>query len=470
MKIEIMKQTTVFILLFVTLLSNSARSQCGTVVTDEQAKMMEEAQPRLRSFNNKITRGVIDVPVQLHVLRKSNRKGAIQKYRIQEAISDLNSHFINANIRFVVLDKINYIDDNRLYDFDVKYEEELGRDNDVKNVINLYIVNSISSGQISLCGYAYFPPGNDRVLMSKSCINNGSTLPHEMGHYFMLYHTHGISNNGSTDELADESNCHIAGDRVCDTPADPNISGYVDDNCRYTGKMKDPKKDYYEPDPLNMMSYSTKPCRQRFTKGQFTRINYAAINHRQYLEFPKEDVEVEAPSDVLALSGSLMLEIGGKPLPTALDINLFKSTEGYYKGTNYQLYLSNKQTVYVYVIGSNLENESNLLFPLENQSALVFKGKEKFALPGDDYMYQMDDMKGMDYLCVLYSRRPLQINNVMDDLKNVKGNFMQRLYKTLGSKLVPLNEVNYKKEESIAFSAVAKNNYIIPIVVEIEHL
>lgn len=465
-----MKQTTLFILFFVTLLSNTAKSQCGTVVTDEQIKMIEAAQPRLRSFNNKITRGVIDVPIQLHVIRKSDQKGAIQKYRVQEAISDLNSHFINANIRFVVLDEINYIDDNMLYDFDVKYEEELGRNNDVKNVINLYIVNSISNGQISLCGYAYFPPGNDRVLMSKNCINNGSTLPHEMGHYFMLYHTHGISNNGSTDELADQSNCHIAGDRVCDTPADPNISGYVDDNCRYTGKIKDPKSDYYEPDPLNMMSYSTKPCRQRFTKGQFTRMNYAALNHRQYLEFPKENVEAEAPSDILALSGSLMLEIGGKSLPTALDINLFKSTEGYYKGTNYQLYLSNQQTVYVYVIGSNLENESNLLFPLENQSALVFKGKEKFALPGDDYMYQMDGIKGMDYLCVLYSRRPLQINNVMDDLKNVEGNFMQRLYKILGSKLVPLNDVNYQKDKSISFSAVAKDNYIVPIVVEIEHL
>ena len=466
-----MKRVT-FVILMMVVFTHYANSQgCGTVVTEDQVDYMEKSQPRLRSFDGKITRGVMDIPVQIHILRKSNRKGAIQKFRIEEAISDLNSHFINAHLRFVLLDKINYIDSDLHYDFDVKYEEELGRTNDVKDVVNLYIVNSISSGQIALCGYAYFPPGNDRVMMSKSCINNGSTLPHEMGHYFMLYHTHGISNNGSTDELVDQSNCHAAGDRVCDTGADPNISGYVDANCRYTGKIKDAKGKYYEPDPLNMMSYSTKACRQNFTKGQFKRMNYAALNHRKYLKFPKPESLTSSESKKGEnLSGSLMLEIAGKSLPTSLDRNLFKSREGYYKGTNYQLYISNHQTAYVYVIGSNQKHDANVLFPLESQSALLFKGKDKFALPGNDYMYQMDDVEGMDYLCVLYSKRPLKIQSVLEDMKNVDGNFMQRLYKVLGKHVVPLNEIKYKQSNAIEFSAITRKKYIVPIVVEIEHL
>ncbi len=445
---------------------------CGAVPSADQVKAMEDALPKTRSFNGTITRGIVDVPIQIHVVRNSKGKKGIRPYRIKEAIDDLNGHFISANIRFVQLKNINYIDNDIHFDFNVKNEAELGRKHDISKVVNLYIVNSISSGQVSLCGYAYFPPGNDRVMMSKSCINNGSTLPHELGHYFMLYHTHGISNNGTTDELVKRDNCHIAGDRVCDTEADPNIAGLVDANCVYIGRKRDKKGRVFKPDPYNMMSYSTKACRQKFTKGQFKRMNYAILNHRDYLRFPPTKVTNPTPlaQKAASMSGSLMLEIAEKSLPTSLDQNLFKSKDGYYKGTNYQLFISNEQTAYVYVIGSNLKNEMNVLFPLENQSALIFKGKEKLALPGAGYMYQMDNVKGQDYVCVLYSKRPLRIEEVVGDMKQSSGNFMQRLYKVLGENVVPLNEVKYEQKEKILFSATTQNAYIVPVVVEIKHL
>lgn len=449
---------------------------CGAVATQKQIDYIANAMPKARSFNGTLTRGIVDVPVQIHVIRNSNGKRGIAEYRIQEALSDLNSHFINANIRFVALDNINYIDNDYYHNFNVEDEEALGRAYDIDKVVNIYIANSISSGQVSLCGYAYFPPGNDRVMMSKSCINNGSTLPHEMGHYFMLYHTHGITNNGKTDELVDGSNCHIAGDRVCDTEADPNIAGFVNSNCEYTGRMRDSNGNPYAPDPLNMMSYSTKACRQKFSKGQFTRMNYAVLNHRNYLKFPPKKVISPTPQPIAqkdepSLSGALTMEIADQNLPTTLDNNLFKSKEGYYGGTNYQLFISNHQTAYVYVLGGNLTNDINVLFPLDNQSALIFKGKEKFALPENDYMYQMDNLKGKDYICVLYSKRPLQIQEISQQMKRETGNFMQKLYKTLGKHVVPLNQIEYKQGAALEFSAQnARNQYIVPVVVEIKHL
>ncbi len=464
-----LRYITIALLLVITAMVNQASGQgCGTQASPTQIAYVNKAQPKARSFNNKITRGITDVPVQIHVLRRSNGAGGIAQYRILEAISDLNSYFIDANLRFVLLKKINYINSDEHYDFNVQNEDILGKQHDVANVVNLYISNSISSGQISLCGYAYFPPGNDRVMMSKSCINNGSTLPHEMGHYFMLYHTHGTSNNGTTDELVNQSNCHLAGDRVCDTNADPNISGLVNTSCDYVGRSKDKNGHIYQPDPLNMMSYSTKACRQKFSKGQLKRMNYAVLNHRNYLKFPKE--KKKEPELVGNLSGSLMLEIADKPLPTKLDQNLFKSKEGYYAGTNYQLYIANQQTAYVYVIGSNLKHEMDLLFPLDNQKALIEKGQKKFALPGDDYMYQMDKTKGKDYICVLYSKKPLDASKLLKDMKSSSGNFMQRLYKGLGDHLVPLNEINYKQRRAIEFAADAGKEYIVPIVIEMEHL
>lgn len=463
---------TIILLLLFTAFSYQVNAQgCGTEATPAQQAYMDKHQSRTRSFNGNITRGTAEIPVQVHVLQKNDGTGGIALFRVKDAIRDLNNKFYNANIRFVVLDNIDYVKDDYHFDFNVSNEEKLGRKYDIADVVNLYIVNSISSGQVSLCGYAYFPPGNDRVMMTKSCLNNGSTFPHEMGHYFMLYHTHGTSNNGSTDELVNQSNCNIAGDRVCDTSADPNISGLVDANCDYIGRVRDNNGQLYKPDPLNMMSYSTKPCRKQFSKGQFKRMNYAVLNHRKYLKFPPKNITNPEPKAAVAsLSGKLVLEIAGKNLPTTLDRNLFKSKDGYYKGTNYQMFISNDQTAYVYVIGSNLKDEMNLLFPLKHQSALVFKGKKKFALPGDNYMYQMDDIKGKDYVCVLYSKRPLRIDEVMREMRRSSGTFIQKVYKSLDEAIVPQHLIKYNHGESLDFSAATDEQYVVPIIVEIDHL
>jgi hypothetical protein len=463
---------TISLLVIFALLSTypSHGQGCGTEATAEQIKYMDKKEPLARSFNGGITRGTVEIPVQLHILQKGDGTGGIELYNVKEAIRDLNNKFYNANIRFVILENISYLNDDYHFDFNVNNEEDLGRKYDLANVVNLYVVNSISSGQVSLCGYAYFPPGNDRVLMTKSCLNNGSTFPHEMGHYFMLYHTHGTSNTGSTDELVSGDNCSMAGDRVCDTPADPNLSGLVDANCSYIGRVRDANNQLYSPDPLNMMSYSTKPCRKTFTDKQFQRMNYAALNHRNNLQFPPKDITNPQPKAEASLSGKVMLEMAGSPLTTSLDLNLFKSTEGYYKGTNYQMFISNDQTAYVYVIGSNLNDQMNLLFPLQHQSALVLKGKKKFALPGEDYMYQMDNVKGKDYVCVLYSKRPLKIDEVMREMRRSSGTFIQKVYKALDEAIVPQSQITYTQSDALEFTAIADEQYIVPIIVEVEHL
>ena len=108
-------------------------------------------------------------------------------------------------------------------------------------------------------------------------------MSHEMGHYFSLYHTHGKTNSGTTDELVNGSNCSSAGDDVCDTPADPNLSGLVNSSCQYTGSGKDANGDTYVPNPRNMMSYARKSCRTVLTAGQYNRIAYSLANDRNYL-------------------------------------------------------------------------------------------------------------------------------------------------------------------------------------------
>ena len=90
-----------------------------------------------------------------------------------------------------------------------------------------------------------------------------------MGHALGLPHTHGLTNMGTTDELADGSNCAVAGDRFCDTPADPNLLGKVDGACRYVGTARDARGMAYTPNTANIMSYSNTPCMTFFSPQQF---------------------------------------------------------------------------------------------------------------------------------------------------------------------------------------------------------
>lgn len=462
-----------FVLLWLSCNPQHLLSQsCGTVITEEQEAFVERHLKDMNAFDGVMTRGIRDFPLKVHIIRKSDGTGGMGLFSLKATISNLNKYYINANIRFVILDDIHYIDDDEYYDFDTEYEEDLCGMYDEANVINIYFFNSIRTGMYTLCGYAYFPEGQDRVLMTNACAMNGSTLPHEFGHYFMLYHTHGKTNTGSTDELVDGTNCTVAGDKVCDTPPDPNLSGKVsEEDCSYTGSGNDRNGMPFNPDTYNMMSYAPKKCRQNFTAGQFARINYTALNHRSYLRFPpaRPSGEVGTDPDV-SLSGELILEIAGQRINTVLDGNLYKSVEPYYSGTNYNLSIVNNEPAYVYVIGSNQSKNTNLLFPIENQSALLSDKGHRVALPGGNYMYQMDDVTGYDYLMVIYSKKPLEIESVLRKMKLEDGTFLQRLYKVLGEEVVPLDNIKYSENGLLQFSASARNQSIVPIVVEMEHL
>ncbi|MEO1451407.1 MAG: PKD domain-containing protein, partial [Bacteroidota bacterium] len=88
------------------------------------------------------------------------------------------------------------------------------------------------------------------------------------------------------DELVNGSNCTGAGDYVCDTPADPRLSGgtnFTEAGCAYYGSETDALGASYFPSVANIMSYASKSCRTYFSDGQLSRMNFALTNYRSYL-------------------------------------------------------------------------------------------------------------------------------------------------------------------------------------------
>ena len=170
------------------------------------------------------------------------------------------------------------------------------------------------------------------------------------------------------------------------------------------------------------------------------------------------------------LSGQLILEVGGQRVKTKLDQNLYQTQEPFYSGTSYELFLDNDQPAYVYVISSDLSQKCNLLFPLQAQTPMVGGVFERYALPGNNRMYTLDYNRGKDYLCVLYSRKPIAIESVMQKMASTHGNFIQRLYRVMGDDIVPASHIQYKNDGKLSFSAAATTGAIVPIVLEIEHI
>lgn len=254
--------------------------ECGTIETPEslefyqnnKQKIMELEKAYLKNPTLRSTIHVVDV--KAHVIRTSSGTGGLTESELDSAIDDMNAFYASANMYFYLCDGINYIDDDTYYDLIYTDEGVLTDAHSVDNLINIYFANSVtrfdSEGEpYFICGYAYYPGNQDTIVMDNSCALNGSTLAHEMGHFYSLRHTHG----GTVNELVDGSNCTTEGDYLCDTPADPKLSNNsVTAACVYTGTTTDANGDTYIPDPTNVMSYSRKPCRTSFTPQQFARI------------------------------------------------------------------------------------------------------------------------------------------------------------------------------------------------------
>ncbi|MDX1912823.1 MAG: T9SS type A sorting domain-containing protein, partial [Saprospiraceae bacterium] len=198
-------------------------------------------------------------------------------------LSDLNALFLPYNIQFFECGTRELFVNSTLFNFDITEEPQLTA-YDIPHVVNVYVFGTVTSGGQGIGGYSYLPPSSDRIVLSKAGGNlfNNKVFLHEVGHYFGLYHTHGKTNNGTTDEWANGGNCLIAGDDVCDTDADPNLFSNTQ-NCQYIGTVLDQNGHPFTPDPGNHMSYAPANCRVHFSVGQMNRMAYSVLNDRAYL-------------------------------------------------------------------------------------------------------------------------------------------------------------------------------------------
>ncbi len=268
------------VLLGFTMHAQSTYQECATVPSQSWVNQLKSRIATLQTTDAKKMTPV-QIPYQVHLFKKSDSTSVLTLADIYHEMDTVNSFYANANMFFYECAPPELIIDDSLYNFSSSEEPILLSQHYMPDVLNLYFPNTAKSGNTLVCGYSRYPPSVDLAVIAASCAKNGSTLPHEIGHYFGLMHTHETFAGA---ELVDGSNCSFAGDQICDTPADPMLDySNVNISCVYTGTVTDGNGVPYTPDVTNIMSYSRKECRFYFSPMQYAVLNTTMQNDRSYL-------------------------------------------------------------------------------------------------------------------------------------------------------------------------------------------
>ncbi len=267
--------SVIFMVIFLIIFfKNSAVSQlisCGTPVPATAVNQKENAS----RTSSVATFSCATVRVYFKFIRHSNGTGGHSHTEIPAMLAAINKTYNAINIT-IISAGYQYIDDDVLftdYNFNEGPFPTYGPTHHIVpasgDAINIFV---LAHNHPRLGGMAAAIPSADFWVSSNAALTT-STISHELGHCLGLFHTHETNNNGNVvKELVDGSNCDKAGDFICDTPADPNLTYKVDAFCQYIGTELDPSKKVYHPDPTNIMSYASEDCRTRFSEGQKARI------------------------------------------------------------------------------------------------------------------------------------------------------------------------------------------------------
>lgn len=236
--------------------------------------------------------------IYIHVIRNSNGEGGQSPEDVIDALQKLEDAFTPHDIFFIWDCETHYIDDDVLFIMDGSTDvlsasnNAMNADNNHSDGIDIYLFPENNSPTYSYDGFA----STDFVIDLSSSLEtdlrtgielyvggnfdaNPNTnmatshlLSHEMGHCLGLRHTF----QNLPQQIVNSPQClggaifHTQGDRICDTPADPNMNYNVNSsNCSWNNfGLVDPNGAVYNPDVKNIMGYSSPECQEYFTAGQ----------------------------------------------------------------------------------------------------------------------------------------------------------------------------------------------------------
>ena len=259
----------------------------------------------------------------------------------------------------------------------------------------IYIVENADWGGISNGVLA-----KEMMIVKDYALTN--VLIHEIGHCINLYHTHELKFG---QELVDGSNCVTAGDLICDTPADPDLTFYhniINSNCNATQPITDNGITYF-PDTKNIMSYTTPECMEHFTDGQLSRMMDALI----YSDVLK-DVITCCNSETITISQTSEV-CYSDPLVLYLENICFNTNTTWETSGNIEVIEQNNFSIAIKAIGTGVSELGWVKATFDNSSQIIY---QELQVGGPNYYIENGEIESEE-IDIYYQRwTRLFLNNV----------------------------------------------------------
>jgi hypothetical protein len=153
------------------------------------------------------------------------------------------------------------------------------------------------------------------------------------------------------------------------------------------------------------------------------------------------------------------------------DIKAYRVVKTYESGTRFKFFLNNSENAYVYALTTHKDGEIEKLFPADELISPLLGPNTTIAYPSENSSIVMEKHKGnkSDYLLILFSKRPLNMEGFIKTLDRKKGPLDKRLTEVLGDQLVKQEQIKYNPDQ-IAFEVKPEvTGNIVPLLIELQY-
>jgi len=199
------------------------------------------------------------------------------------------------------------------------------------------------------------------------------------------------------------------------------------------------------------------------------------IPYKDFIRFTRNAYEVfyvNAHKHSSRISGSIQLVLrteGEVPLQ-CIEPGVFTSVKPFDNHSYFRVYLSNEMPVYVYLFGVDDQNNFFKVFPdADSISAALVYDSGPLAVPGQDKYIQVTGVPGKENLCILYSKRPINYENLMSNLIKYPGRLDENLDALLEGKIIGPEKIQWEPD-GIKFSLKSDEDSIVFIQIHLKHI
>ena len=169
------------------------------------------------------------------------------------------------------------------------------------------------------------------------------------------------------------------------------------------------------------------------------------------------------------------------------DLVAYTMMNSYSSGTKFRFYMNIDKEAYIYAFATDLTGKINRILPFDDLTSTHVGSNSIVAFPSDTKIIKMDENKGTDYLLILYSKSPLDMNAMLAAMNQTKGGLSAKIMAALGDKLVAKEKIKYDPskvgfqvnvtyggsrnltvEEDKQNTEVASGT-VVPLMIEIRH-